>query len=253
MSGYQPYNNYTSDGTGYGNYNGNETSSSQTRSAVTQSLIPVTIKEINDASQSGPDAPFQTHGLELYYVAFVGIIRELDASQAQSTMLKIEDGTGMVSVRKWNDEEGNESDSFATGEYVKVVATIREFSGKKQIQTQTVQKIQDFNEIPYHFLSAIKVYLDNSGSTIVGKHSTSANGDSSLFVGNGSGDGANSPLEKIFEFVQENSAVMTDGVPLQLIAQNFNISIEDAESKIATLVDDGRIYNGSDDTNFLAV
>ncbi|KAH3671728.1 hypothetical protein OGAPHI_000433 [Ogataea philodendri] len=260
MSGYQPYNNFTSDGTGYGNYNGNSggfasdgPSSSQNRSSVTQSIIPVTIKEINEAEQSMPDAPFVTHGLELYYVSFVGIIRELESSQAQSTTLKIEDGTGVVSVRKWNDEEANEPEPFITGEYVKVVATIREFSGKKQIQTQTVQKVKDFNEIPYHFLSAIKVYLESKGSAKQSNHSNGTSGEGSLFVGNGSSDGPKSDLEKIFEFVQENSAVMTDGVPLQLIAQNFNIAVDEVEPKIATLIDDGRVYNGSDDTSFLAV
>ncbi|ODV84783.1 hypothetical protein CANARDRAFT_28922 [[Candida] arabinofermentans NRRL YB-2248] len=258
MSTYQPYSNYNNDNTGYGNNGGSAggfqsdgASSSQSRSAVTQTITPVTIKEVNDAEQPGQDAPYQTHGIEVHFVSFLGIVREVDNSQAQSTNIKIEDGTGAISFRKWKDDESTvEDDNLATGEYVRVVATIREFGNKKQLQTQVVQKITDFNEISYHFLSAIKAYLTANG----GKSGNgSANGSAGSDYKSAPATSGQLTEDAVFDFVQIQSAIMTEGVPFQLIAQNFNADPAAIEHHITQLIEDGKLYNGTDDTNYLAV
>ncbi len=277
--GFNPYNNYN-DGTGYGNYNGSTSDNNgtgnggfssqdngnrQQRQNTTQTITPVTIKTIQSATQPTQDGPYEAFGMPLYYVSFIGIIREIDTSNTSSTMYKLEDGTEAITVRQWNndgDEATDDQQQFKSGQYVRVSATIREFNNKKQLQTQSIRPITDFNEIPYHFLSAVKVYVDHKN----GGDSVSQDGNSSLFVGegiqnNGSQHGqqqqqnnANLPLtEKLYNFIKENSNSMVEGVPTQLMAQEFNISVDQVNQHLGTLVDDGRIFATDDESLFLCV
>ena len=276
--GFNPYNNYN-DGTGYGNYNGNtsdngagnggfssqDNSNRQQRQNTTQTITPVTIKMIQSATQPTQDGPYEVYGMPLYYVSFIGIIREIDTSNTSSTMYKLEDGTEAITVRQWNndgDDAADDQQQFKSGEYVRVSATIREFNSKKQLQTQSIRPITDFNEIPYHFLSAVKVYVGHKN----GGDPSSQGGNNSLFVGDGNQTGdsqpgqqqqqnnANLPLtEKLYNFIKENSNSMVEGVPTQLMAQEFNISVDQVNEHLGTLVDDGRIFATDDESLFLCV
>ncbi len=278
--GFNPYNNYN-DGTGYGNYNGStsdngagnggfssqDNSNRQQRQNVTQTITPVTIKMIQSATQPTQDGPYEVYGMPLYYVSFIGIIREIDTSNTSSTMYKLEDGTEAITVRQWNndgDDADDDQQQFKSGEYVRVSATIREFNSKKQLQTQSIRSITDFNEIPYHFLSAVKVYVGHKN----GGDSASQGGNNSLFVGDGNQTGdsqpgqqqqqqqnnANLPLtEKLYNFIKENSNSMVEGVPTQLMAQEFNISVDQVNEHLGTLVDDGGIFATDDESLFLCV
>ncbi|QPG76674.1 hypothetical protein FOA43_004068 [Brettanomyces nanus] len=280
MSGFNPYNNNNNsnynDGTGYGNYNGTsaggfssqENTTKPQRQNLTQTITPATIRTIKQAKQSSQEGPYESFGMTLYYVTFIGIIREIDASNSASTNYKLEDGTGSISIRQWNNEGEGGADSdqdmdepeFKSGEYVKVCATIREFNGKKQLQTQSIRKITDYNEVPYHFLSAVKAFIDHRDAPKNDDGDVSMN-SSSLFVGE-NGDGAdnksknddNLPItEKLFRFIKTNSNSMVEGVPAQMMAQEFNMPVETVKDNLTSLVDDGRIFATDDESMFLCV
>ena len=70
---------------------------------VRQSLTPVTIKQINDATQPVPDGEFKVNNVELNMISFVGVVRNVENTNA-SIAVTIEDGTGSIDVRKWVDE-----------------------------------------------------------------------------------------------------------------------------------------------------
>ncbi|GME86946.1 hypothetical protein B5S28_g23 [[Candida] boidinii] len=258
MSGYQAYqssyNGFTGD-TGYGNGGAggftSEASSSQTRSQNTNSVTPCTIKQINDSQAPVADGSFQFNGMELNLITFVGIVREVDASGASSLQLKVEDGTGDISFRKWI-EEGEEQDIFPE-DHVYVTGTIREFNSKKQLQNTTVRKIEDYNEIIYHYLSAIKTYTDSKSSGAPNSSSSNNNENSdSLFVSN-AGNAATSNLEKIYQYIQQQSPIMTEGVPINLICQTLDMGQYEVETHCNSLTEEGRIYSAMDDNAFLAV
>ncbi|GME85425.1 unnamed protein product [Ambrosiozyma monospora] len=264
MSTYNNYGGFT-DQTGYGNYNNSSaggftdgpTSSQQQRHTQTQTVTPMTIKSLNAATQPAQDSAFEFEGIELFYVSFLGVIRDIDTSNASSTIYKVEDGTDAISFRQWNDsnddfENDNQDEPLKVGEYVRVVATLREFNNKKQLQTQSVHRIKDFNEVPYHFLSAIKVYVDHTTGGGVKKQSDS------LFVSDdgpaaSSGAKSGSMVDRIFDFINENSRSLPEGVPIQLMAQDLNISLDDVQKYINILSDDGRIYASNDDDMYLTV
>ncbi|EMG47178.1 Replication factor A protein 2, putative [Candida maltosa Xu316] len=109
---------------GYDNYNGggfsnnsqggftadNQGSSQRAPAGQTrQKLTPVTIKQINDATQPVPDSEFKVHNVELNLVSFVGVVRKVENNGA-TVLITIEDGTGTVEVRRWVDEQNTSAD-----------------------------------------------------------------------------------------------------------------------------------------------
>lgn len=217
-------------------------------------MTPVTIKQINESTQLVPDGEFNIHNVELNTVSFVGVIRNV-VDNTSSLNITIEDGTGSIDIRKWNDDSGLEDSSSATeyvlGSYVYVTGSLKEFNGKKNLQYATVTPIKDHNEVIYHHLSAISVHLQAQGLT-ANDPLTKMN-NNNLFVSETANDSPKSNVDKIYEFIHEQTPSMPEGVPIQLIAQTLGIMVEDVQLHTAKLTEDGRIYHGYDDNGFLAV
>jgi hypothetical protein len=79
------------------------------------------------------------------------------------TIYKLDDGTGVVEVRLWNDSDDNAEQASAApvaeGTYVRVFGNLRVFQGKTNVVAFAVRPITDFNEVTYHSLEAIFVHL----------------------------------------------------------------------------------------------
>ncbi|ODV96317.1 hypothetical protein PACTADRAFT_75465 [Pachysolen tannophilus NRRL Y-2460] len=252
-NGYQDYN-----GGGFthtNNYNAGsagdfQDSSSQNKAQQRNTLTPVTIKQINESTQLVPDGEFIINNVELAFVSFIGVIRNV-VDNTSSLTLTVEDGTGSIDVRKWLDDSANESPAsqLPVGIYVYVTGALKEFNGKKNLQHATVRPIIDHNEVLYHHLSAIVTHLHAQGL------STNNNGQNSnpLFVPNTDGNESKSNVERIYEFIHDQTPSMPEGVPIQLIAQTLNLMVEDVQLHCAKLTEDGKVYHGYDDNGFLAV
>ena len=100
--------------------------------------------------------PAQTRLLQLTLVGKI-----LDASEhASSTVLRVDDGTGIVSIKYWgdNDDEGNAGDDNAAarraawqpGAYIRVHGNLRAFDGARSLVAFNVRPVSDHNEISYH-------------------------------------------------------------------------------------------------------
>lgn len=296
MSGFNPYN----DGTGYGSYGGGESgghleggfdngggsgfsqSQNDKPAYARQFIVPVTIKMLNDiAIEGGHDGSFFSHGVELSYVRFIGVIREIDDQNETYTYYKIEDGTGLTSVRVWendtsesqklndngdDDDEGSNSNfkepKFSSTDYVEIVATIKEFNNKIQLTPQKMSKITDFNEVPYHLLNVAKHFLmTKNGVTLPSSAGGNAKSES-LFVSDGNEHNNNnnnntsnnknlSLPDRLLNFIKQHSQSMSDGVPMQFMSQELGLSMNNIEEGINKLIDDGRIFSTTDETQYL--
>lgn len=89
----------------------------------------------------------------------------LDASEhASSTVLRVDDGTGIVSIKYWGDADdegaadGAGGDGAAAvrraawqpGAYVRVHGNLRAFDGARSLVAFNVRPVSDHNEITYH-------------------------------------------------------------------------------------------------------
>ena len=103
-------------------------------------------------------------------MCFVGQVRNI-AKQTTNTTFKLDDGTGTIEAKNWNDTEdqmydegGNalqtNKDPIEVGDWAVVNGVIK-FSQKnyKHITTSFMKKIKDKNAINYHLLEATYVHL----------------------------------------------------------------------------------------------
>ncbi|ABN67609.2 predicted protein [Scheffersomyces stipitis CBS 6054] len=240
------------DGEFSGGFTTENAPNSQSEPRTRTSLTPVTIKQINDATQPIPDGNFKVNNVELNMISFVGIVRSVD-SLPSAISVTIEDGTGTTNVRKWVDEnsgtpaEAEEKYRMYLDKYVYVTGALKSMSNKSYIQNASVMPVKDHNQVLSHVLSAIHHHLLAQGIKPRPKD------EKSLFVSESASTSAPqlSIKERIMKVVRDHSPSMVEGVPPRLISQIVGIG-QDEVTKICTeLVDRGELYGGSDDNTYL--
>lgn len=278
MATYQPYNEYSSV-TGGGFDNGSEsrpnTMDSGAGGSNTNTLTPVTIKQILDSQQAIQDGPFVTHNQELHHVCFVGVVRNI-TDHTSNIFLTLEDGTGQIEVRKWSDDtndvaQANDGDDgfgdskagasqiaqqYQIGTYVKVFGALKEFGGKKNIQYAVIKNVESFNDVIAHHLEAIKCHAIANGKMQGGTAAGNAGSEGqSLFVSEDDVSGKN-PLQRILEYCKQQCIgkdANTFAVPIPLISQSLDIDETTVRNCCTTLTEQGFIYPTLDDNHFFAV
>ncbi|KAG0682778.1 hypothetical protein C6P40_004017 [Pichia californica] len=121
MSGFDPYGNFGGssgghlDGGGFDNHNNNNSNSTSQNFNdkpvyQKQFISPVTIKMINDA-QLQLDGSFSTHNINLNYIRFIGVIRNIDNQNDTHTIYKLEDGTGDTTIRIWHNDDDDDNNN----------------------------------------------------------------------------------------------------------------------------------------------
>ncbi|KAI5414987.1 hypothetical protein KIW84_040438 [Lathyrus oleraceus] len=103
-----------------------------------QALLPLTIKQINDAFQASDDKSNLTiDGVDVGTISLLGRVCN-KAGQVTDVKFVLDDGTGMIECTKWLQEPAD------------------------SIQVESILSVTDFNEIAHHFIDCIYVHLYNS-------------------------------------------------------------------------------------------
>ena len=129
----------------------------------------MTIKQILDAEELHTNSEIILDGIELSKVSFVAQVRSV-SRQNINTSYKMDDGTGMVEVRAFNnpdepmfDEAANplqpNKESIEADDWVRVNGTVKHTNNRKEVRPSIMRKIKDMNEINYHLLEATYVHL----------------------------------------------------------------------------------------------
>ncbi|KAK6499789.1 replication factor A protein 2 [Arthrobotrys musiformis] len=136
------------------------TQASPGRSAAKNTLRPVTIKQILDAQTPHDDNTFVIDEVEIGNVTFVAQIRSVSDQETTSTY-KMEDGTGSIEVKQFKDNRNLmvEDEGLQVNSYARVLGNIKQFNNKRNITTQSVKPVTDFNEIQCHFLEVTAAHL----------------------------------------------------------------------------------------------
>ncbi|KAK4519942.1 Vacuolar-sorting protein SNF7 [Mucor velutinosus] len=101
-------------------------------------------------------------------ICIIGVIRAIVVQQA-SVSYTIEDGTGAIDIKHWNDAVGsateesvnaNTAQVFPRNIYVKVHGRIQSYSDRLFCVSFKTVPIEDSNEITFHYLDAIQAYLE---------------------------------------------------------------------------------------------
>ncbi|ORY65313.1 uncharacterized protein BCR38DRAFT_484754 [Pseudomassariella vexata] len=228
-----------------------------------ESLRPVTIKQIIDAHQAYPEAPFRIDDIEVSQVTFVGMVRAI-SPQTTNTTFKLDDGTGMLEVKQWLDvdKQDDSKPSFALDQYVRVWGRLKSFNNNRHVGAHVIKPVTDFNEVNYHLLEATYVHLFfTKGAPGAAGGDAGGDGDS-MFVDGGYGGGADgggasedklrniSAKGKKFYHWLFNANGGNEGLNVHVISQGTGMSIQDVLAASEELISPGLIYTTVDDDTF---
>lgn len=248
-----------------------------------QTLIPVTARMIQQTTSTtnaeGTGSLALTDGRELYQVKLVGAVRAVE-SQSTNINFEIEDGTGLVEVKQWLDD----NDCQAVAEmreqclkeniYVKMVGQVKDYDGKKTLVAYSVRPLNSSNELTHHMLEV--VYSQESAkradsivtpnaihSNAMGGSSTSAGvgfGASSGSSGNqlqaasGGGGGQDDVQSAVSEYVRVEGERIEVGANVQSCIDSLTKGGRYNESQIRQAIDhlasEGHIYSTINEENY---
>lgn len=236
------------------------------RSYGKDTLRPVTIKQLLDATHPNADAEyFLVDGSEMTQVTFVGQIRNI-STQTTNVTYKLDDGTGTIEVKVWIDAEAlnnpddpaNQKSKLTDQAYARVYGRLKAFNNKRHVGANIIRPVQDYNEVQYHLLEATAVHLHFSRGPPGGADARSgangmANGGYAQQQQNGhSASGSTVPshlspaAKKVFQCLS-TSLQTNEGLHMQDIATRTGMEVNEVMRAGEDLLNEGLVYTTVDD------
>ncbi|KAH8700811.1 replication factor-a protein [Talaromyces proteolyticus] len=242
------------------------------RQEKNHTLRPVTIKQLLEASQTHPEAPFQIDGADLGYVLCVGQVRNI-STQSTNVTYKIDDGTGEIEAKKWIESApvgGDDMDLDGQGAdkqnakkkievtgYVKAFGTVKVFGNKRYLGAHSVRPLTDINELNVHFLEATAAHLffkhgPPPPKTEGGAAAGNAYGAVEKGAGNNAGGGPQLPphlsatARRVYNMLK-NEPQSNEGLHMQNISAKLNLPSTDVIKAGNELLGDGLIFSTVDE------
>lgn len=237
------------------------------KSRESQQLLPLTVKQINEAFLSSDEkSNFLVDGVDVNNVKLVGMVIN-KAERITDVSFVIDDGTGRIGCNRWVNEsvDTKEMEGIMDGMYACVHGHLKGFQGKKQLVVFSIRPVTDYNEITYHFVECTYVHYYNTrlrgGAPTAGSIPNSAASTplkgyqpapSNQFSGVPySMDGLNGIDKIVLNYLQQPSCLAPEmGVHRDQIARDLNIPIEKLMDSIAALEAEGLIYSSVDEYHF---
>lgn len=243
---------------------GGESSLTPSKNRESQTLLPLTIKQINHALQSSDDRTGLTiDGVGVYTVTLVGRVCN-KSGQITEFKFVLDDGTGTIECTKWLHEPADAMavESIMNGMYVRLYGQLKGFHGKQTLSIFSLRPVTDFNEIASHFLECIYVHLYNSklqhtqASIPNQQHapnsiqSTATKGyqaqaiPPNQFSGQ-QNNGQKSVHDLVLEFLAlPTNRAMEGGISCESIANNLGVSLDKVIPALDVLGSEGLVYEG---------
>ncbi|KAL5666755.1 hypothetical protein ACJX0J_026863 [Zea mays] len=130
------------------------------------STMPLTVKQVVDAQQSGTGekgAPFIVNGVEMANIRLVGMVNA-KVERTTDVTFTLDDGTGRLDFIRWVNDA---SDSFETaaiqnGMYIAVIGSLKGLQERKRATAFSIRPITDFNEVTLHFIQCVRMHIENT-------------------------------------------------------------------------------------------
>lgn len=246
----------------------NDSSPAPTKSRDSQGLIPVTVKQISEASHSGDEkSNFSINGVDLTNVTLVGMVYEKTERNTDVNFV-LDDGTGRIKCRRWvNDTfDSKEMEEVLNGMYVRVYGSLKSFQGVRQLVAFSVRPVTNFDEIPFHFIDCIHNHL-RSKLKIEGITSALPSSNSSMNtpvrnVSNGSQAPSSNPgyvqystdglkdIDKLVLNYLEKHSHIDIGVHVDELSRELKLPLDKIMLLLKTPLEEGVIYSTIDDSHY---
>jgi replication factor A2 len=100
----------------------------------------------------------------------MGIVESVE-EHSTSIAFRINDGTGAIDAKLWNDKDVSggfsaKAVSCRDNTFVKVVGSIREFEGRKHVLIFDITALNDWNELTHHLFQVMLAHLQHTKGPI---------------------------------------------------------------------------------------
>ncbi|XP_068603701.1 replication protein A 32 kDa subunit-like [Brachionichthys hirsutus] len=126
-------------------------------------ILPVTVSQLLSASQVD-NVTFAFCGWQLNQVSVVGVVRGF-APFVTNIQYSVDDMTGPpLNVKQWVDAEASSTNKLSSpGSYVKVIGSLRNFSGQRSLLAMNIRTILNLNEMTSHMLEVVQAHMEFFG------------------------------------------------------------------------------------------
>lgn len=241
--------------------------SGYSKNRETQTLTPLTVKQISKALLSNDDkVNFLIDGVDVNNVKLVGMVYN-KAERVTDVSFVVDDGTGRIDCNRWvNDPvDSKEMDVITEGMYVRVHGQLKGFQGKKQLMVFGIKPVFDFDEITHHFVECMYVHSYNTklmklqgGSSNQVHMPTSAvntqtyqTAPSNHFVGQSEAERHQGVEKLVLEYLlQPASSARENGVHQEELAAQLRLPLDRILVALRILGDEGLIYSAVDECHY---
>lgn len=224
---------------------------------------------------------------EATQITFIGQIRNI-STQTTNTTYRLDDGTGTVEVKVWNDPDpGNSSNLMDTdfsadmkpaaklveNGYARAWGQLKAFNNKRHVGARFIRPVQDYNEISYHLLEATYVHLyftrgppeqlagGNKGRQEAngGAYGAGQQQQQDMYGDGGAGGGGggfgvplsalSEPARRVYQALR-SSPQNNEGLHVQDIAARLRMQLNDVLKAGDELLGQSRIYTTVDDNTW---
>lgn len=241
--------------------NAPEGSGGITKTRGAQTLLPLTVKQIMDASQTNDDkSSFAVNGTEVSTVRLVGRMMN-KTERVTDVQFVLDDGTGRIEVNRWENETSDTTEMglVKDGDYVIVNGGLKGFQGKRHIVAYSVRLVTNYNDITHHFLYCIYVHLDLAKTKKSAMQPPNAstwnqapppNNQAPTLSASGNAGGKELTDMVMNVFHDPVLVNLEHGVSIEQVASRLNISDALARSTVTHLIDVGNLYPTIDDNHY---
>ena len=234
-------------------------------------LRPVTVKQVLDASQPYPEAPFVVDGADTASIVFVGQVHNI-STQTTNVTYKVDDGTGEIEVKHWVDSTAidpmdmADDSSKSKGEpqievngYIKAFGKLKSFGNKRYVGAHCVRAVTDINELHCHFLLATAIHLFFTRGPPGGDKGSKADAVNGGLQDNMGGEdyygtnGADQSLpamsptaRRVFHFLKDEPQ-SNEGLHVQLISAKMNLPVTNVTAALTELHSASLVFSTVDD------
>jgi len=239
------------------------------RTEISHSLRPLTVMQLNKASQAHTDAEWRVDDVEIGQVTIVGQVVFIQ-SQTTNCVYTIDDGTGRIEARHWIDSSSEEGTSkwrgIEAGKHVRVTGGLKSFGKKRYINVTHIRNVKDSHEVYFHTLEAIAVNLviergppSNPSSALHSNPADAVSGNKSAYAAQTSLAGVTDQFSSlpnlqraIVQFIM-NQPTREEGVFIGVIAKAMGAGGVDSHTisdALEKLLNNGDVYTTIDDSHF---
>jgi replication factor A2 len=251
------------------------------QSYAKDTLRPVTVKQVLDATQAHPDADFKIDGADISQLTFVGQVRNI-STQTTNITYKIDDGTGEVEVKQWLDENtaqhisddmmdigsndpkvSSKPQQVVLNGYARVFGKMKSFNNKRHVGAHVIRPLTDLNEVHCHLLeaTAIHLYFTRGPPPTAGEDSKAQSGAAAAAaapnanagiptsMGGGVLQTVSPTARRLFQTLA-NTTQSQDGLHVQHLAADMGLPVAEVYKASEELLTNGLIFTTVDENTW---